>query len=64
MDNVDELFLVLASFNTCLGLTNVQKNFLQNQRQDKFEEKLDTILAHLDSLERRLDDGNLLNHKG
>ena len=61
MDRNDELFFIIATFNTCLGMVNMQKNDAQKDHQEILDEKLDRILSKIDNIERRLGDGKLHN---
>lgn len=40
-------FLFMSLFNTNIGLTNVEKNKLQEERQIRIEQKLDKLLKVL-----------------
>ncbi|MGN1327373.1 MAG: hypothetical protein ACI4VQ_04815 [Clostridia bacterium] len=40
-------FAVVSLFNTSLGLSNVEKNTEQEERQKRIEQKLDEILEML-----------------
>ena len=44
---MDDIFLILAIFNTEMGLKNTEKNKDQLDRQIRIEEKLDRILEIL-----------------
>lgn len=44
---MDDIFLILAIFNTEMGLKNTEKNKEQLDRQVRIEEKLDRILEIL-----------------
>lgn len=44
---MDDIFLILAVFNTEMGLKNVERNRQQSELQKRIEEKLDKILAIL-----------------
>lgn len=44
---MDDIFLILAIFNTEMGLKNTEKNQEQLSRQIRIEEKLDKILEIL-----------------
>lgn len=44
---MDDIFLILAIFNTGMGLKNTEKNKEQLDRQVRIEEKLDRILEIL-----------------
>ena len=41
-------FLFMSLFNTNIGLTNVEKNKLQSERQIRIEEKLDKLINLLE----------------
>lgn len=41
-------FIIMALFNTNLGLTNVEKNDSQELRQKRIEEKLDRLIELLE----------------
>lgn len=42
-------FAMVALFNTSLGLSNMEKNTEQQERQKRIESKLDKILEMLDN---------------
>lgn len=42
-------FAMVATFNTSLGLTNMEKNTEQETRQKRIENKLDRILEILEN---------------
>lgn len=41
-------FAIVALFNTSLGLSNIEKNTEQENRQKRIEEKIDKILEMLE----------------
>lgn len=44
----EDLFLILALFNTNISIQNKKKNRLQIQKQKKLEDKIDKILEYLE----------------
>lgn len=44
-------FVFMSLFNTSLGLTNIEKNTEQHERQIRIEEKLDKLLEMMNKNE-------------
>lgn len=50
MTNVEKLFIVLALFDTNLGLSNTQKNDVQKENQRIIDEQIKEINSKIDKL--------------
>lgn len=50
MTNIEKLFIVLALFNTNLGLSNTRKNDAQKENQRIIDEQIKEINSKIDKL--------------
>ena len=50
MNNIEKLFIVLALFNTNLGLSNTRKNDVQKENQRIIDEQIKEINLKIDQL--------------
>lgn len=41
-------FIIMSLFNTNLGMTNIEKNTIQEERQIRIEQKLDKLINLLE----------------